>query len=115
MGGIIKYLITGGAGFIGSHLVEYFSKKRINVVAYDKYHSKGDYGWLENNKNIGTTKIILGDINDYTLTNKGFVWVYPGKPLIKNCIAVLPEKYKQDLSICYGVCTDNIKKYYKDL
>ena len=53
--------------------------------------------------------------DDYTLTSKGFVWVYPGKQLIKNCIAVLPEEYKQDLSICYGVCTDNVKKYYKDL
>ena len=53
--------------------------------------------------------------DDYTLTSEGYVWVYPGKPLIKNCIAVLPEKFKQDLSICYGICTDNIKKYYKDL
>jgi len=53
--------------------------------------------------------------DDYTLTSKGYVWVYPGKPLIKNCIAVLPENYKQDLSICYGICTDSVKKYYKDL
>ena len=53
--------------------------------------------------------------DDYTLTSKGFVWVYPGKPLIKNSIAVLPEKFKQDLSICYGICTDNINKYVKDL
>ncbi len=65
-----KVLITGACGFIGSHLVEYFSKKKINIIAYDKYNSKGDFGWLENNTNIGKTKIILGDINDYTLTNK---------------------------------------------
>ena len=39
-----KVLITGACGFIGSHLVEYFSKKKINVVAYDKYNSKGDHG-----------------------------------------------------------------------
>ena len=37
--------------------------------------------------------------DDYTLTNRGFVWVYPGKPLIKNCIAVLPEKYNQDTEV----------------
>ena len=53
--------------------------------------------------------------DDYTLTSKGFVWVYPGKPLIKNSIAVLPEKFKQDLSVCYGICTDNISKYLKEL
>ncbi len=65
-----KVLITGACGFIGSHLVEYFSKKKINVIAYDKYNSNGNCGWLENNKKIGNTKIILGDINDFTLTNK---------------------------------------------
>ena len=53
--------------------------------------------------------------DDYTLTNKGFVWVYPGKPLIKNCIAVLPEKFKQDLSLCHGICTDNITKYLENI
>ena len=53
--------------------------------------------------------------DDYTLTSKGFIWVYPGKPLIKDSIAVLPEKFKQDISICYGICTDNINKYLKDL
>ena len=53
--------------------------------------------------------------DDYTLTSKGFVWVYPGKPLIKNSIAVLPEKFKQDLSMCYGICTDNVNRYFKDL
>ena len=53
--------------------------------------------------------------DDYTLTSKGFIWVYPGKPLIKDSIAVLPEKFKQDLSICYGICTDKINKYLKDL
>jgi len=53
--------------------------------------------------------------DDYTLTSKGYIWVYPGKTLIKNCIAVLPENYDQDLSKCYGMCTDNIKNYLKNL
>lgn len=53
--------------------------------------------------------------DDYTLTSQGFIWVYPGKPLIKNCIAVMPENYYEDFSICHGICTDNIKSYYKDL
>ena len=53
--------------------------------------------------------------DDYTITNKGFIWVYPGKPLLKNCIAVLPESFKQELKNCHGICTDNIKKYVKYL
>tara|TARA_Y100000590_G_scaffold433638_1_gene550918 strand:- start:1806 stop:2777 length:972 start_codon:yes stop_codon:yes gene_type:complete len=65
-----KVLITGACGFIGSHLVEYFVAKKIKVIAYDKYNFSADTGWLENNKNIRNTKIVLGDINDYSLTNK---------------------------------------------
>ena len=49
--------------------------------------------------------------DDYTITSKGFVWVYPGKPLIKNSICVLPEKFNQDYSSCHGICTDFISKY----
>jgi|TARA_B110000305_G_C18821638_1_gene351649 hypothetical protein len=49
--------------------------------------------------------------DDYTLTSKGFIWVYPGKTLIKNSICVLPEEFKLDTSECYGVCTDHISRY----
>lgn len=51
--------------------------------------------------------------DDYTLTSKNYIWVYPGKPLIKNCIAVLPEDFytKEQLSICYGICSDYIGEY----
>ena len=49
--------------------------------------------------------------DDYTITSKGFIWVYPGKPLIKNSICVLPEDFKLDTSQCYGLCTDYISKY----
>ena len=49
--------------------------------------------------------------DDYTITNKGFIWVYPGKPLLKNCISVLPENFKIDTTNCYGVCTDYINRY----
>lgn len=53
--------------------------------------------------------------DDYTLTSKGFIWVYPGKPLLKNCIAVLPQDDNLNLSTCYGICTDNIKKYCNNI
>tara|TARA_B100001939_G_C16839562_1_gene572483 strand:+ start:355 stop:786 length:432 start_codon:yes stop_codon:yes gene_type:complete len=51
--------------------------------------------------------------DDYTITSKGFVWVYPGKPLIKNSICVLPEKNNLNFSDCYGVCTDYLNKFIK--
>ena len=51
--------------------------------------------------------------DDYTITSKGFIWVYPGKPLLKNSICVLPEKNNMNYSECYGICTDYINQYVK--
>ncbi len=51
--------------------------------------------------------------DDYTITSKGFIWVYPGKPLIEGSICVLPEKHNSDFSNCYGVCSDNLNQYIK--
>jgi hypothetical protein len=48
-----------------------------------------------------------------TLTSKGFIWAYPGKQPIKNSIAVLPELNNDDVSNCYGICTDFIFRYKK--
>ena len=35
MGNILNVLITGGAGFVGSHLVERFISKNYNVTVID--------------------------------------------------------------------------------
>ena len=54
----MKILVTGGAGFIGSHLIEELSKKH-DVVVYDNF-SSGKKEFLEGIK----CKIINGDILD---------------------------------------------------
>lgn len=48
-----------------------------------------------------------------TLTSKGFIWVYPGKQPIKNSIAVMPELHNDDVSQCFGICTDYSYEYRK--
>jgi NAD dependent epimerase/dehydratase len=40
-------LVTGAAGFIGSHLVETLARSGANVRAFVRYNSRNDYGWLE--------------------------------------------------------------------
>ena len=42
--------VIGGSGFIGSHLVEHFISRRFKVVAFDRYNSNNDLGWLNNSK-----------------------------------------------------------------
>ena len=61
-----KVLITGATGFIGSHMTELFIKKGFKVIAFDRYNSNNDWGWLENNKfSKNDLEIKLGDIRDY--------------------------------------------------
>ena len=63
-------LITGAAGFIGSHLTELLVEKGYNVVAFDRYNSNNDWGWLENSKFKNDFQVVLGDIRDYDSVSK---------------------------------------------
>ena len=54
--------------------------------------------------------------DDYTLTSKGIVWVYPNKQLTFNSICVMPELNNQELRPdLYGVCSDYIENYRNDI
>jgi UDP-glucose 4-epimerase len=59
-----RILITGGAGFIGSHLAEELAKKRFDVLVFDNF-SNGSRENLSRAKNL--VKIVEGDILDYAL------------------------------------------------
>lgn len=58
-------IITGGTGFIGSHLAELCVKKGFNVIAFDRYNPNNHWGWLEESKYKNDLNVILGDIRDY--------------------------------------------------
>ena len=60
----MKVLVTGAAGFIGSHLCDALLTKGYKVNALVRYNSRQSVGWLENisKKNL---KIIYGDITDF--------------------------------------------------
>ena len=64
-----KVLITGAAGFIGSHLVEKCVILGFDVKAFVRYNSKNNWGWLENSKVVDEIEIITGDIRDYDSVN----------------------------------------------
>lgn len=59
-------LITGGAGFIGSHLVDRFIKEKANkVIVYDNF-SSGERKYLEGK----AVQIVEGNILDYDKLNE---------------------------------------------
>ncbi len=58
-------LITGAAGFIGSHLTERCVESGYKVKAFVRYNSKGNYGWLESSRYKNDIEFITGDIRDY--------------------------------------------------
>lgn len=60
-----KILITGGAGFIGSHLAEYFVKKKFKVTVFDRYNPNYNLGLLQDSKFKNKIEFIFGDIRDY--------------------------------------------------
>ena len=64
-----RLLITGGAGFIGSNLVDYFLKKDNNVVCLDNL-STGKYKNIAPFVNNKRFKFIEGDIRDESSCNE---------------------------------------------
>ena len=61
----MKILITGAAGFIGSHLTEYLVAKGFDVKAFVHYNSQNNWGWLEGSNVKNEIEVITGDIRDY--------------------------------------------------
>ena len=64
-----KILVTGAAGFIGSHLVERCVENGYDVKAFVRYNSKNNWGWLENSKVKNEIELVTGDIRDYDSIN----------------------------------------------
>jgi UDP-glucose 4-epimerase len=75
-----KAVVTGGAGFVGSHLVEALIEKNFQVVVLDDF-SSGKLSNLRRVANHPQLKVVKGDIRD-----KGTI-----QHLLKNTDAVFHE------------------------
>lgn len=76
--------------------------KNVQAIEFfNEFHNLWHYFWHEN--------------DHMTVTSKGYLWVYPGKQIVRGSIAVLPELHDDDISKCVGICTDYVLKYRGDL
>src|SRR3954454_1023622 len=57
-------LVTGAAGFIGSHLAEELVRRGANVRAFVRYTSPGRWGWLDDSELAAEMEVLAGDIRD---------------------------------------------------
>ena len=60
-----KILITGGTGFIGSHLAETFIRHGHKVRVFDRYNPNYNLGNLANSNFKSKIDFVFGDIRDY--------------------------------------------------
>ena len=94
-------------------------------LGHDKPQYKIDLDYLKNDKfwchdkNIeALNRMLKEDIHcfwhqedDVTLTSKGYMWTYPGKPLTDNSICVKPKKNDKIMKKTFGICSDFIVYY----
>ncbi|PKL41852.1 MAG: NAD-dependent dehydratase [Candidatus Riflebacteria bacterium HGW-Riflebacteria-1] len=59
-----KVVVTGAAGFIGSHLTEKLLAAGAQVKALVRYNSRSDIGWLSHAIDNKSLSIVSGDVRD---------------------------------------------------
>lgn len=95
-----KYLIKKNKINSLDKKIFWFHAKNLEALEQLRKLKQANYFWHENDK--------------ATLTNKGFVWTYPGNIIFSNSICVLPEHDLNRRIVfknCFGICSDYIEKY----
>ena len=66
-----KILVTGGGGFIGSHLIEKLIKLGHKVKTIIPYNIDNSWGWIDTfSNNIKNIEVVTGDVCDASLMLK---------------------------------------------
>jgi len=67
-----NYIVTGGAGFLGSHIVEHLLNLEQNVIVLDKQYPSNDILMQIEQSTNGKSKFILCDITRYNDVYRAF-------------------------------------------
>lgn len=90
-------MVTGAAGFIGSHLAEELVKEGCEVRAFVRYNSKNDWGWLEISDVKEEMEIVSGDIRDYDSVAKAI----RGCGVVMHLAALIGIPYSYESPLAY--------------
>lgn len=115
-----KILITGADGFIGSHLTEFFLKKKYDVNVLVQYNSFGHNGWLDTIElKKKRLKIFSGDIRDHNYClkiTKNIDFIINLAALIsipysyQSVSSFLDTNLKGTMNICEAALVNKVKK-----
>lgn len=113
--------------FKGFHVEVDVWYNRDWYLGHDNPQYKIDLSFLENHRiwchaknldalskmlEVGSLICFWHEEDTATLTNNGYIWTYPGKPLVKRSIAVLPEQANvTDVLQAAGICSDYVEQY----
>ncbi|MDW7972765.1 MAG: UDP-glucose 4-epimerase GalE [Thermodesulfovibrio sp.] len=84
----IKVLVTGGAGYIGSHVVKALGERGYSVLTYDNL----SYGHRDA---MLYGDIVVGDLSDKETLNKTFEAFKPDAVMHFAALIVVPESIKE--------------------
>lgn len=86
----MSILITGGAGYIGSHVVKLLGERGVNIVTIDNLSSG-------HRKAVLFGKLIVGDIGDRELLRRVFEEYRPQAVIHFSAYLIVPESVREPL------------------
>lgn len=112
-------LVTGGDGFIGSHLTEMLVSNGYNVKSLSQYNSFNNWGWLEDVECKNDIEVLCGDVRDphycKHITKDVDVVFHLAALIAIPYSYVAPDSYvdtniKGTLNICQAALENNVKR-----
>lgn len=103
----MKYLVTGGAGFIGSHIVDLLMKEGHSVVVYDNF-STGKKLFIQQHLKKENFSLVKGELLDIKKLNKSmkgvdFVFHIAGYADVRSGLTDHFVNHAQNLEVTHAV------------
>lgn len=113
----IDLRMKGNKLFLGHDIPQYpitleYLEERSDLL-WIHCKDKESLQYLSNLHNSKELNYFYHTDEDYVLTSKGIIWVYPAQRLLTGSVYVMPENddTRQPYGICYGICTDYPHRY----